>query len=111
MHEHVLQGDQPIEMRADLEVAPPREAADVAPGEAVGGARQRLALADLAHHRIEQPEQPPRLRRQLVQRAPQDLVSQPVGDGDNRKSTRLNSSHITNSYAVFCVKKKTKYNT
>src|SRR5437773_8548315 len=27
------------------------------------------------------------------------------GDGD-RKSTRLNSSHITISYAVFCLKKK-----
>src|SRR5437773_10202603 len=25
----------------------------------------------------------------------------------DRKSTRLNSSHITNSYAVFCLKKKT----
>src|SRR3970282_2493368 len=25
---------------------------------------------------------------------------------EDRKSTRLNSSHITNSYAVFCFKKK-----
>src|SRR5690606_41596743 len=31
---------------------------------------------------------------------------QPV-DGD-RKSTRLNSSHVKNSYAVFCLKKKNK---
>src|SRR5437773_5439775 len=31
-----------------------------------------------------------------------------VGD---RKSTRLNSSHITISYAVFCLKKKKKHNT
>src|SRR5207245_5098013 len=30
-----------------------------------------------------------------------------VGDGD-RKSTRLNSSHGSISYAVFCLKKKTK---
>src|SRR5437773_7334474 len=29
----------------------------------------------------------------------------------DRKSTRLNSSHITISYAVFCLKKKTKKNT
>src|SRR5438876_9293387 len=29
------------------------------------------------------------------------------GDGD-RKSTRLNSSHPSISYAVFCLKKKTK---
>src|SRR5437773_3884639 len=30
------------------------------------------------------------------------------GDGSDRKSTRLNSSHITISYAVFCLKKKKK---
>src|SRR5437773_7683628 len=28
----------------------------------------------------------------------------------DRKSTRLNSSHITTSYAVFCLKKKTNVN-
>src|SRR5690606_42047181 len=27
----------------------------------------------------------------------------------DRKSTRLNSSHVKNSYAVFCLKKKKKY--
>src|SRR5437667_5423255 len=31
-----------------------------------------------------------------------------VGHGPDRKSTRLNSSHITISYAVFCLKKKKK---
>src|SRR5207248_8897336 len=30
-----------------------------------------------------------------------------VVDGQDRKSTRLNSSHRTSSYAVFCLKKKT----
>src|SRR5437773_7302135 len=29
-------------------------------------------------------------------------------DWEDRKSTRLNSSHITISYAVFCLKKKKK---
>src|SRR5438874_6119618 len=29
------------------------------------------------------------------------------GGGEDRKSTRLNSSHVENSYAVFCLKKKT----
>src|SRR5437773_11200635 len=29
--------------------------------------------------------------------------------GRDRKSTRLNSSHITISYAVFCLKKKIEY--
>src|SRR2546426_2908375 len=28
--------------------------------------------------------------------------------GQDRKSTRLNSSHLVNSYAVFCLKKKKK---
>src|SRR5690625_7002006 len=31
-------------------------------------------------------------------------------DNQDRKSTRLNSSHVAISYAVFCLKKKTKYN-
>src|SRR5699024_12637314 len=30
------------------------------------------------------------------------------GDPEDRKSTRLNSSHVSISYAVFCLKKKTK---
>src|SRR5690625_5574498 len=33
-----------------------------------------------------------------------------IGQGDvdaDRKSTRLNSSHVASSYAVFCLKKKT----
>src|SRR5437667_6607063 len=30
------------------------------------------------------------------------------GNAGDRKSTRLNSSHITISYAVFCLKKKKK---
>src|SRR5437773_3756306 len=30
----------------------------------------------------------------------------PADGGRDRKSTRLNSSHITISYAVFCLKKK-----
>src|SRR3712207_8314317 len=29
-----------------------------------------------------------------------------VGSGEDRKSTRLNSSHANISYAVFCLKKK-----
>src|SRR2546426_1873241 len=30
------------------------------------------------------------------------------GDSEDRKSTRLNSSHLVISYAVFCLKKKKK---
>src|SRR5437899_9985187 len=32
------------------------------------------------------------------------------GEGEDRKSTRLNSSHLGISYAVFCFKKKTASN-
>src|SRR2546430_13539379 len=33
------------------------------------------------------------------------------GTGGDRKSTRLNSSHLVISYAVFCLKKKKQYQT
>src|SRR5690625_6710533 len=33
-------------------------------------------------------------------------VTAPVGNVLDRKSTRLNSSHVAISYAVFCLKKK-----
>src|SRR3712207_8585359 len=53
-----------------------------------GSNTTRLDLAvQLAHH--------PRLQRRLV------------GRMEDRKSTRLNSSHANISYAVFCLKKKT----
>src|SRR5437870_12909622 len=47
------------------------------------------------HRRSAAPRGPPDLRRRGDQRAPRD-----------RKSTRLNSSHVAISYAVFCLKKK-----
>src|SRR5688572_32600687 len=39
-----------------------------------------------------------------------DGVYYAIGTGADRKSTRLNSSHSQISYAVFCLKKKKKYN-
>src|SRR5437867_6605332 len=40
-----------------------------------------------------------------------NLIVEQSADGErDRKSTRLNSSHRTISYAVFCLKKKTKHN-
>src|SRR3989442_9641084 len=36
------------------------------------------------------------------------LVAEPIARGADRKSTRLNSSHVRISYAVFCLKKKKK---
>src|SRR5206468_13028309 len=47
--------------------------------------------------------------RQAERAALQPLVKQAVSAaGEDRKSTRLNSSHDQISYAVFCLKKKKK---
>src|SRR5699024_12874910 len=35
-------------------------------------------------------------------------IEDPIQDVRDRKSTRLNSSHVSISYAVFCLKKKKK---
>src|SRR5256885_16331243 len=50
----------------------------------------------------------PHLVRGLVgKRDGQDAwAGHPVGVDEDRKSTRLNSSHLVISYAVFCLKKK-----
>src|SRR5207248_5100414 len=39
-----------------------------------------------------------------------DEVARALADAGDRKSTRLNSSHRTISYAVFCLKKKKRTN-
>src|SRR5690554_7035576 len=71
-----------------------------------------------------EPQQPDRHRRQRRlalspssqvdaprrQEASRQKQSPPPGPPD-RKSTRLNSSHVRISYAVFCLKKKTKTHT
>src|SRR3712207_6865336 len=38
-----------------------------------------------------------------------ERVAPPVAAGEDRKSTRLNSSHAKISYAVFCLEKKKKF--
>src|SRR5438874_7272513 len=45
-----------------------------------------------------------------VRRQPSHLLPECAVDERDRKSTRLNSSHVEISYAVFCLKKK-KQNT
>src|SRR5690606_40759391 len=50
-----------------------------------------------------QPRGRHRLRRGPAHRAPSARAAR-----EDRKSTRLNSSHVKISYAVFCLKKKTK---
>src|SRR5436309_4253998 len=59
--------------------------------EAVGMLRVGLFLIEIA------------LRADVVGHAPGDAL---VTAEQDRKSTRLNSSHVKISYAVFCLKKK-----
>src|SRR5690349_24229351 len=40
----------------------------------------------------------------------EEVFGAAVGIDRDRKSTRLNSSHVEISYAVFCLKKKKKHN-
>src|SRR5690606_41762824 len=63
--------------------------------------------------RIALPHRPPRLPPGARQHAPSPASAladprRPAGPGGDRKSTRLNSSHVKISYAVFCLKKKKK---
>src|SRR5207253_10455367 len=58
-------------------------------------------------------EQPPQLHDveedgAVLHRADEDRHAPPVAGREDRKSTRLNSSHVAISYAVFCLKKKKK---
>src|SRR3712207_7600342 len=50
-----------------------------------------------------------RARRGVLPSGGADLDGRAAPEGRDRKSTRLNSSHANISYAVFCLKKKTKY--
>src|SRR2546426_9162127 len=51
-----------------------------------------------------------RRRHVAPRRADRDAEVHP-GEAADRKSTRLNSSHLVISYAVFCLKKKNKQTT
>src|SRR5437773_8608581 len=65
-----------------------------------GAAPGNQALLGAPHHApgVQQHSQP----------EPTPNTDGQVRVGEDRKSTRLNSSHITISYAVFCLKKKKK---
>src|SRR5690625_5595048 len=82
-----------------------------------GRRRQRAGAAALAHDLIAGAEQEPDRHTPDMhepcegcdqeQRQPKDDM-QFVDERRDRKSTRLNSSHVAISYAVFCLKKKRK---
>src|SRR5690625_6568350 len=88
-----------------------------------GRARHHLAVTNVVPFHPRKPMRPPRLRSLRVSVCPQaeewygrrhfqlsDHLARDLTQGDgpiaDRKSTRLNSSHVAISYAVFCLKKK-----
>src|SRR3989442_8380587 len=66
----------------------------------------RSTLLGVADERAAPPVLPPLLQA----RVPHGATGTAHGIGD-RKSTRLNSSHVRISYAVFCLKKKKRQST
>src|SRR5438876_4936836 len=91
MAQHPIPANAPGIAR-DAEIDDHRLAHDVGPRQEAPEAAVVRLVAVVAHH-----EEVPRWH---------DHRAPVVGRGD-RKSTRLNSSHPSISYAVFCLKKKT----
>src|SRR5256885_12302129 len=83
-----------------------RSREDVAHDTALGGVEARRVRRLERAHQIVRGERPGEWRG-VGERAARDQVLD-VGHRD-RKSTRLNSSHLVISYAVFCLKKKNKH--
>src|SRR5690606_41583255 len=74
---------------------PDGRSADLAPAQGAGGhAGDRRAHPRSAHR---------------GGRGEPHLAAPGPAAGADRKSTRLNSSHVKNSYAVFCLQKKTTH--
>src|SRR3712207_8423586 len=70
----------------------------------------QLCAQRLPHGQVEAAASPGGPGEQQELRAPErpqrHRLPVAVGQGEDRKSTRLNSSHANISYAVFCLKKK-----
>src|SRR5690606_40712965 len=96
-----LVGD-PLEQRVDLRLTGGDAAADLLQPDADGGhvlgcEQRRLLAADQLLGQVQEVD--------VGVLADVHDLRQPGGDGlQDRKSTRLNSSHVKISYAVFCLK-------
>src|SRR3712207_8469937 len=74
-------------------------------------AGQQVVSLDPVIERVDQPPNSRATAGPLIQRGQPGLVHSHAAILSDRKSTRLNSSHANISYAVFCLKKKTKTQT
>src|SRR5207249_8034049 len=97
--------NDPTPTHRDLHPFPTRRSSDLGETREVRGAVAHLetaAVARLCHGA-------PRRRRHAgprLSRIGSALPATAPGHSADRKSTRLNSSHVSISYAVFCLKKK-----
>jgi len=69
-------------VKPQLRVAPAGERADVATGEGHLVGVDPLGFGDRLDEILQQAQKPPRLRRQLVERAAEDFVGDAIGGGD-----------------------------
>src|SRR6266481_6474266 len=69
---------------------------------------QRVRLRRNHSHQPRNQRTPDPCRTEKQRRQPRRVVLENCGQPGDRKSTRLNSSHSSISYAVFCLKKKKK---
>src|SRR5207248_9657682 len=79
---------------------------DAVGADAAAQVQHAVARLDL-HHLAQRPR--PQVELAVRERAGprHEPARRAIADLEDRKSTRLNSSHRTISYAVFCLKKKT----
>src|SRR4051812_49951443 len=81
-----------------LDLALQRDLVDLDERIGIGGLGRRAGVADARRH----------LQRAELYRLADGGIEGNDAAGEDRKSTRLNSSHMSISYAVFCLKKKKK---
>src|SRR5699024_11834918 len=98
---------------------PPGSGIAQGPEEGILGRTDRLeAGVDARTHLLElrpdlagEPPRTQRLPRIRTAEEDSDAVLDRIHAEEDRKSTRLNSSHVSISYAVFCLKKKNQQET
>src|SRR5690625_5489361 len=79
---------------------------DADTGRLVGSATAPKQEMEMQAIRPGWAEQDPALWWQYIVQATKELMEKASISKQDRKSTRLNSSHVAISYAVFCLKKK-----